>query len=95
MKRIQVQKWDVNVEEATIDISIDRTNLGNMETNWDKVKKYVDLYKAGNTDYPAVIVERYEDTDFFEIIDGAHRIKALNFLGIKTVKSHLVVSHNN
>jgi len=94
MKRVKTQKWDVNVTNEIFEIKIASTNLRNIITNWDKVVKYVDLYKNGNTDYPSVILEKYKDTEHFEIIDGAHRIKALDFLGLKNVKANLVINHN-
>jgi len=92
--RIQVQGWDVEASNEVVVINIANTNLRNMDTKWSKVEKYIELYKTGNTDYPAVIVERYKETNHFEIIDGAHRIKALNFLGVETVNARLVIQHN-
>lgn len=91
--RIKVQGWDVTVGEEVVMIDIERTNLSEIQTSWDKVKKYRTLIADGS-DYPAVILEHVKNHvyDYYKIIDGAHRIKA-----VKTglVKARLVVNHNN
>lgn len=91
--RIKVQGWDVTVNDEVIMIDIERTNLSSIQTNWDKVKKYRALINEG-FDYPPVIIEHIKNHvyDYYKIIDGAHRIKAV---GTGSVKARLVINHNN
>lgn len=93
MKTIKVQGWHVEVSNNIVEIEIENTNLRNMDTSWNKVKQYVDLLRAENFNYPPVILERYKDTEHYEIIDGAHRIKSLREAGINTVRAYLVLKH--
>lgn len=93
---IKVQGWDVNCTEFFQEIEIQKTNIRNMSTDGKKVSEYMDLFKSGSDKYPFVILEENAKyPGFFNIIDGAHRIKALQMIGSTTVKAILVINHNN
>lgn len=92
---VKVQGWDVQVSDCMQVIEIAKTNIRNMDVNSSKVVKYAEMLMANPNKYPFVIVEEDKKyPGFYNIIDGAHRIKALLFNEIKTVNALFVVKHN-
>ena len=89
--RVQVQKWDIEVSDEILSIDIEKTDFDRKITIWDKVVKYSEQIKAGS-DYPPVYLQRINDhvCDYYKVIDGAHRIKAVKRNGGKKVNFKLV-----
>lgn len=95
METVTVQGWDLIIDDVVLDILISDTNIANMDTSGSKVVKYMELIENGYTDYPPVYLKLSNDKNrvepYYEIIDGAHRIKALKLTGSTTVKTKLVL----
>ena len=72
-----------------MEIDIDKINIDEWELDIDYLKDYKNKFKENNN-YPPIVLDG--DTDYsyknkYTIIDGTHRVNALDRSGIKTVKA--------
>ncbi len=68
-------------------LSINLLDLDEWELDDDKVKQYINDYKEVG-DYPAIVVGKLDDVNY-TIIDGLHRLNAINEIGEKTIKAYV------
>ena len=92
--RINRQKWDCNVSKKVVSIPIWKLNHKRFLTKWAKVQQYATMYTATET-YPPIVVEDLDSDGFANIVDGAHRVKALMQMGVENVNAVVVINHNN
>ena len=65
-------------------VMMSMVDLDEWETSQDMVNEFIEMYKS-NKDYPPIIF----DPETNSVIDGMHRVKALNELGVKEVKAYI------
>ena len=70
-----------------VEYNIDDLDLDEWSTDEDLVKKYENKIK-NDFNYPPVIIDN-KSYGYPTIVDGTHRLKALNRLGYKTVKAYI------
>ncbi len=69
-------------------VPIDKINIDEFSIDTSKMREYIEEYKKSN-DYPPIVLN-----DEFGIIDGTHRVNALERLGLKEVKAWVGVSNS-
>lgn len=79
----QYESWQL------VTYNIDDLNLDEFDTYEDLIEKYVKAIKV-NSSYPPVIIDD-KSYDIPTVVDGMHRLNALDRLGYKTVKAYVPV----
>ena len=69
-------------------VPIDKINIDEFSLDTSKMREYIEEYKKSN-DYPPIVLN-----DEYVIIDGTHRVNALERLGLKEVKAWVGVSNS-
>ena len=69
-------------------VPIDKINIDEFSIDTSKMREYIEEYKKSN-DYPPIVLN-----DEYVIIDGTHRVNALERLGLKEVKAWVGVSNS-
>lgn len=72
-----------------LEIDIDKINIDEWELDNDYMKDYKNKFKETG-DYPPIILDgdtKYSYKNKYTIIDGTHRVNALDRLGIKKIKA--------
>jgi len=62
-------------------VPIDKIDIDEFSLDTSKMREYIEEYKKSN-DYPPIVLN-----DEYVIIDGTHRVNALERLGLKEVKA--------
>jgi len=88
LQRIQqYELWEL------VEYNIDDLNLDEWSIDEDLVEEYINETKK-HFNYPPVIIDN-KSYGFPTIIDGTHRLNALNQLGYKTVKAYIPYNEQN
>ena len=72
-----------------MEIDIDKINIDEWDLDIDYLKDYKNKFKE-NSNYPPIVLDSdisYSYKNKYTIIDGTHRVNALDRSGIKTVKA--------
>lgn len=69
-------------------VPIDKIDIDEFSLDTSKMREYIEEYKKSN-DYPPIVLN-----DEYGVIDGTHRVNALERLGIKEVKAWVGISNS-
>lgn len=69
-------------------VPIDKINIDEFSLDTSKMREYIEVYKKFN-DCPPIVLN-----DEYGIIDGTHRVNALERLGLKEVKAWVGISNS-
>jgi len=92
---VEVQGWKVQVTEYFQEVDIAKTNTENLIVDFEKAQEYQQWMKKNPGNYPYIILEEDETAmvEYYKIIDGAHRIKALQLNNEQKVNAVFVIKH--
>lgn len=69
-------------------VTIDKIDIDEFSLDTSKMREYIEEYKKSN-DYPPIVLNNE-----YGIIDGTHRVNALERLGLKEVKAWVGISNS-